>query len=137
MTVGGFTVGGMAKGAGMLAPGLATMLVVLTTDAIADYAGLDERFARRHPGLLRPARLRRRDVHQRHRAAARLRRLRGRNPPQEVLAAAVTRACKELAGQLLADAEGATKEIADRGGARRNARTTPSRSAARWPATTW
>ena len=29
----GFTVGGMAKGAGMLAPGLATMLVVLTTDA--------------------------------------------------------------------------------------------------------
>ena len=29
----GFTVGGMAKGAGMLAPSLATMLVVLTTDA--------------------------------------------------------------------------------------------------------
>ena len=29
----GYTVGGMAKGAGMLAPGLATMLVVLTTDA--------------------------------------------------------------------------------------------------------
>jgi glutamate N-acetyltransferase/amino-acid N-acetyltransferase len=29
----GFTVGGMAKGAGMLAPALATMLVVLTTDA--------------------------------------------------------------------------------------------------------
>ena len=30
---GGFTVGGMAKGAGMLAPALATMLCVLTTDA--------------------------------------------------------------------------------------------------------
>jgi glutamate N-acetyltransferase / amino-acid N-acetyltransferase len=29
----GYTIGGMAKGAGMLAPGLATMLVVLTTDA--------------------------------------------------------------------------------------------------------
>ncbi|OZB87953.1 MAG: bifunctional ornithine acetyltransferase/N-acetylglutamate synthase, partial [Microbacterium sp. 14-71-5] len=29
----GWTIGGMAKGAGMLAPGLATMLVVLTTDA--------------------------------------------------------------------------------------------------------
>lgn len=29
----GVTIGGMAKGAGMLAPGLATMLVVLTTDA--------------------------------------------------------------------------------------------------------
>jgi hypothetical protein len=31
-----WTVGGMAKGAGMLAPGLATMLVVVTTDAVAD-----------------------------------------------------------------------------------------------------
>ncbi len=30
---GGYTVGGMAKGAGMLAPALATMLCVLTTDA--------------------------------------------------------------------------------------------------------
>jgi glutamate N-acetyltransferase / amino-acid N-acetyltransferase len=30
----GWRIGGMAKGAGMLAPGLATMLVVLTTDAV-------------------------------------------------------------------------------------------------------
>ena len=37
----GWTVGGMAKGAGMLAPGLATMLVVLTTDAEVEAAGLD------------------------------------------------------------------------------------------------
>ena len=37
----GFTVGGMAKGAGMLAPGLATMLVVLTTDAAVGSADLD------------------------------------------------------------------------------------------------
>jgi glutamate N-acetyltransferase/amino-acid N-acetyltransferase len=41
VSVGGITVGGMAKGAGMLAPGLATMLVVLTTDAVADSAVLD------------------------------------------------------------------------------------------------
>ncbi|MDP9241501.1 MAG: bifunctional glutamate N-acetyltransferase/amino-acid acetyltransferase ArgJ [Actinomycetota bacterium] len=40
-SVEGFTVGGMAKGAGMLAPGLATMLVVLTTDAAVDAAGCD------------------------------------------------------------------------------------------------
>ena len=33
---GSWTVGGMAKGAGMLAPGLATMLCVLTTDAVVD-----------------------------------------------------------------------------------------------------
>ncbi len=37
----GWTIGGMAKGAGMLAPGLATMLVVLTTDAILTSAQLD------------------------------------------------------------------------------------------------
>lgn len=37
----GFTVGGMAKGAGMLAPGLATMLVVITTDASLSSAELD------------------------------------------------------------------------------------------------
>jgi len=37
----GVTVGGMAKGAGMLAPGLATMLCVLTTDAVASPATLD------------------------------------------------------------------------------------------------
>jgi glutamate N-acetyltransferase/amino-acid N-acetyltransferase len=37
----GWTVGGMAKGAAMLAPGLATMLVVLTTDAVADAPTLD------------------------------------------------------------------------------------------------
>ncbi|MET8411413.1 bifunctional glutamate N-acetyltransferase/amino-acid acetyltransferase ArgJ [Streptomyces sp. NPDC005195] len=37
----GWTVGGMAKGAGMLAPGLATMLVVLTTDADVDTGTLD------------------------------------------------------------------------------------------------
>lgn len=37
----GWTIGGMAKGAGMLAPGLATMLVVLTTDAVVSAADLD------------------------------------------------------------------------------------------------
>jgi glutamate N-acetyltransferase/amino-acid N-acetyltransferase len=39
---GGFTIGGIAKGAGMLAPALATMLVFLTTDADVDAATLDE-----------------------------------------------------------------------------------------------
>lgn len=42
VTKDGWTVGGMAKGAGMLAPGLATMLVVLTTDADLDAATLDQ-----------------------------------------------------------------------------------------------
>nr|WP_274637605.1 bifunctional glutamate N-acetyltransferase/amino-acid acetyltransferase ArgJ [Microbacterium bovistercoris] len=37
----GWTIGGMAKGAGMLAPGLATMLVVITTDAVLTAADAD------------------------------------------------------------------------------------------------
>jgi glutamate N-acetyltransferase/amino-acid N-acetyltransferase len=37
----GYTVGGMAKGAGMLAPSLATMLAVLTTDAVVEPTALD------------------------------------------------------------------------------------------------
>jgi glutamate N-acetyltransferase / amino-acid N-acetyltransferase len=37
----GWRIGAMAKGAGMLAPGLATMLVVITTDAALDAAALD------------------------------------------------------------------------------------------------
>ena len=39
--VDGYSIGGMAKGAGMLAPGLATMLCVLTTDADLEPAQLD------------------------------------------------------------------------------------------------
>jgi glutamate N-acetyltransferase/amino-acid N-acetyltransferase len=42
----GWTIGGMAKGAGMLAPGLATRLVVITTDAVIDSTGLDNALRR-------------------------------------------------------------------------------------------
>ncbi|WP_210574958.1 bifunctional glutamate N-acetyltransferase/amino-acid acetyltransferase ArgJ [Streptomyces sp. GESEQ-4] len=42
VTKDGWSVGGMAKGAGMLAPGLATMLVVLTTDADVESGELDK-----------------------------------------------------------------------------------------------
>ena len=41
-----WTVGGMAKGAGMLAPSLATMLCVITTDAVADAGALDHALRR-------------------------------------------------------------------------------------------
>lgn len=40
----GYRIGGMAKGAGMLAPGMATMLAVITTDAVIDAANLDAAF---------------------------------------------------------------------------------------------
>ncbi len=107
----GFSVGGMAKGAGMLAPGLATMLVVLTTDAVASPATLDT--------ALRAAVSRTFDrvdsdgcmstndtVLLLASGAADV------EPSGGALAAAVERACATLARVLVADAEGASKEIA-------------------------
>jgi glutamate N-acetyltransferase/amino-acid N-acetyltransferase len=41
-----WTIGGMAKGAGMMAPSLATMLCVLTTDAVAGSGALDRALRR-------------------------------------------------------------------------------------------
>ncbi len=69
----GFTIGGIAKGAGMLAPGLATMLVVLTTDADVPAGNARRRPPRCHARHLRPGGLGRLHVHQRHRGAAGLR----------------------------------------------------------------
>ena len=66
----GYQIGGMGKGAAMLAPALATMLVVLTTDADVPPAELDTRAARSGQHDVRPARHRRLHVHERHGAAA-------------------------------------------------------------------
>jgi len=111
VTTSGFTVGGMAKGAGMLAPGLATMLVVLTTDAVADAATLDTalRAATRvsFDRLDSDGAMSTNDTVLLLASGAS-----GVEPAAELLGAAVTRACTQLAEQLLADAEGATKEIA-------------------------
>ena len=109
--LGGFTVGGMAKGAGMLAPGLATMLVVLTTDAIAHPHDLDAalRAATRvsFDRLDSDGAMSTNDtVLLLASGAAQV------SPTPEQLTAAVTRVCTDLARQLMADAEGATKEIA-------------------------
>ncbi|MFF1281091.1 bifunctional glutamate N-acetyltransferase/amino-acid acetyltransferase ArgJ [Streptomyces sp. NPDC058299] len=106
----GWTVGGMAKGAGMLAPGLATMLVVLTTDADLDSATLDKAL----------------------RAATRVTFDRvdsdgcmstndtvlllasgsaGVTPGYPEFADAVRQVCDDLGRQLIGDAEGAAKDI--------------------------
>jgi len=107
----GFTVGGMAKGAGMLAPGLATMLVVITTDAVAGAADLDTalRAATRvsFDRLDSDGAMSTNDTVLLLASGAS-----GVTPGVELLTAAVTRACDQLALDLLADAEGATKEIA-------------------------
>jgi len=107
----GFVVGGMAKGAGMLAPSLATMLVVVTTDAIAEAAALD--------AALRAATRTTFDrvdsdgcmstndtVLLLASGAA------GIEPSLKDLTAAVTAVCADLARQLVADAEGASKDVA-------------------------
>ena len=107
----GWSVAGMAKGAGMLAPALATMLVVLTTDAVVDPVDLD--------GALRAA------------TAVSFDRIdsdacMSTNDTVVVLASgasgvavdrgtlteALTAVCSDLARQLIGDAEGASHDIA-------------------------
>ncbi|MFC7331288.1 bifunctional glutamate N-acetyltransferase/amino-acid acetyltransferase ArgJ [Marinactinospora rubrisoli] len=107
----GYTIGGMAKGAGMLAPSLATMLSVITTDADLTAEQCDR--------LLRAAT---RVTFDRVDAdgctstndtvlllasgAA------GSAPDEAEFGALLTEVCHDLARQLIADAEGASKSIA-------------------------
>ncbi|MGW2816096.1 bifunctional glutamate N-acetyltransferase/amino-acid acetyltransferase ArgJ [Streptomyces sp. NPDC001415] len=110
VTKDGWTVGGMAKGAGMLAPGLATMLVVLTTDADLDAATLDK--------ALRDATRQTFDrvdsdgcmstndtVLLLASGASQI------TPEYGEFAEAVRTVCDDLARQLIGDAEGASKDI--------------------------
>lgn len=106
----GWTVGGMAKGAGMLAPGLATMLCVITTDAVADADTLDA--ALREATRLSFDRLDSDGCMSTNDTVLLLSSgASGIAPRHADLAAALEQVCKHLTWQLLADAEGATKEI--------------------------
>ena len=107
----GWTVGGMAKGAGMLAPALATMLVVVTTDAQVDSAGLDS--ALRAATAVTFDRLDSDGCQSTNDTVVLLSSgATGMTPDPIEFTAAVTAVCKDLALQLLADAEGADHEIA-------------------------
>ncbi|WP_116210799.1 bifunctional glutamate N-acetyltransferase/amino-acid acetyltransferase ArgJ [Streptomyces olivoreticuli] len=106
----GWTVGGMAKGAGMLAPGLATMLAVITTDADVDATVLDRalRAATRttfdrvdSDGCMSTN-----DTVLLLASGAS-----GVVPAHDDFAEAVRTVCDDLARQLIGDAEGASKEI--------------------------
>ncbi len=107
----GWSVGGMAKGAGMLAPALATMLVVLTTDADVDAQTLDRalRASTRvsFDRLDSDGCMSTNDTVTLMASGAS-----GRTPTEGEFTAALTTACEDLARQLLADAEGAEHEIA-------------------------
>ena len=107
----GWSIGGMAKGAGMLAPALATMLVVITTDAVVPAAELDAalRAATRvsFDRLDSDGCMSTNDTVTVMASGAS-----GITPTPEDFTAALTQACTDLAMQLLKDAEGADHEIA-------------------------
>ena len=105
-----WTIGGMAKGAGMLAPSLATMLCVITTDAVAEPSVLDQ--------ALRRATARTFDrldvdgtcstndtVLLLASGASEI------SPAADEFEEQVLRVCDDLCAQLQADAEGVTKRV--------------------------
>jgi glutamate N-acetyltransferase/amino-acid N-acetyltransferase len=108
---GGYTIGGMAKGAGMIAPALATMLCVLTTDADLDPASLDAalRVATRvtFDRLDTDGCMSTNDTVLLMASGAA-----GVRPGRDDFTQALTGVCADLARQLQADAEGASKAIA-------------------------
>ncbi|MDX3381606.1 bifunctional glutamate N-acetyltransferase/amino-acid acetyltransferase ArgJ [Streptomyces niveiscabiei] len=107
---GGWTVGGMAKGAGMLAPGLATMLVVVTTDADVPSDLLDK--------ALRDATRTTFDrvdsdgcMSTNDTVLLLASGASGVTPEYAEFAEAVRQVCDDLGQQLIRDAEGASKDI--------------------------
>ncbi|HEY6812736.1 MAG TPA: bifunctional glutamate N-acetyltransferase/amino-acid acetyltransferase ArgJ [Propionibacteriaceae bacterium] len=107
----GWSIGGMAKGAGMLAPGLATMLVVLTTDAVVDSDQLLDQLKdacrRSFERIDSDGCMSTNDtVILMSSGASRI------QPTPGDLQAALDETCHDLALQLLADAEGAAHTIA-------------------------
>jgi glutamate N-acetyltransferase/amino-acid N-acetyltransferase len=103
----GFTVGGMAKGAAMLAPDMATMLALCTTDAAVDAAtlqkALHEAVATSFNAITVDGCTSTNDT------VLVLASGRGDTPTPDALTEALTEACASLAEQMVADAEGATK----------------------------
>jgi glutamate N-acetyltransferase/amino-acid N-acetyltransferase len=107
----GFTVGGMAKGAGMLAPALATMLVVLTTDADVTAEECDR--ALRAATRSTFDRLDSDGCQSTNDTVALLASgASGTKPHPDAFAATVQAVCADLASQLLRDAEGSQHDIA-------------------------
>ena len=107
----GYLIGGMAKGAAMLAPALATMLVVLTTDAALPAAALDAALRRAvrqsFERLDTDGCMSTNDTVLLLASGAA-----GAEPDPADFAELLTRACASLARQLQEDAEGASKTIA-------------------------
>jgi glutamate N-acetyltransferase / amino-acid N-acetyltransferase len=105
-----WSIGGMAKGAGMLAPGLATMLVVLTTDAVVDQELLRDQLAsaclRSFDRIDSDGCMSTNDAVILMSSGAS-----GVRPAATDFQGALNETCHDLAQQLLADAEGAAHSI--------------------------
>lgn len=106
----GWTIGGMAKGAGMLAPGLATMLVVITTDAVLTAEEADAHL--RHATRLSFDRL---DsdgcMSTNDQVTLMASGASGITPDPDAFREALAEICTILAEQLQGDAEGASHDI--------------------------
>ncbi|WP_278822258.1 bifunctional glutamate N-acetyltransferase/amino-acid acetyltransferase ArgJ [Corynebacterium stationis] len=106
----GWTVGGMGKGVGMMAPSLATMLVCITTDAQASPASLDAALRKACDVTFNTL-----DVDgstsTNDTVIVMANGASGVEPSQEELDEAILKACADLADQLQADAEGVTKRV--------------------------
>ncbi len=106
----GWVVGGMAKGAGMIRPDMATMLAVLTTDAAAEPAALQQALRaavdRSFNALNVDGCASTNDA-----VVALASGAGGVRPDVESLAAALTEACRALAVEMAEDAEGASRVV--------------------------
>jgi glutamate N-acetyltransferase/amino-acid N-acetyltransferase len=106
----GYKIGGMAKGAAMLAPALATMLVVLTTDADLGASELDK--ALRDAVRTSFDRLDSDGCMSTNDTVLLLASgASGSQPAPDEFGALLAAACDDLANQLMLDAEGASKAI--------------------------
>jgi glutamate N-acetyltransferase/amino-acid N-acetyltransferase len=109
----GWTIGGIAKGAGMLAPGLATMLVVITTDAVLTVAEADA-----HLRSATRVSFDRLDsdgcMSTNDQVTLMVSGASGVTPEPDAFRAALAEVCSDLARQLQADAEGASHDISIR-----------------------
>lgn len=106
----GFVVGGMAKGAGMLRPDMATMLAVVTTDALVDPTVLDRVLRRAVDRSFNALNV---DGCESTNDTVILLAsgASGTTPDEEVLGEAVEIVCRRLARHMADDAEGATRVV--------------------------
>ncbi|WP_100814348.1 bifunctional glutamate N-acetyltransferase/amino-acid acetyltransferase ArgJ [Microbacterium lacus] len=106
----GWSIGGMAKGAGMLAPGLATMLVVITTDAVLTSAQADA-----HLRAVTRVSFDRLDsdgcMSTNDQVTLMVSGASGVTPDPDAFTQALREVCTNLATQLQGDAEGASHDI--------------------------